>query len=100
MFFVQDKNVYSAVVESCGGWRLNKLPEVKAFINGDLVNKFQRTKYKKIPGKSPEMVFYNAAGQELERLSMEGMTAAELSQLFVDKGIPLKDEESSEHDEM
>jgi len=94
---IQDTTVYSAAVETCGGWRLNKLPEVKAFIKGDLLNKFQRTEYKKIPGKSPEMVFYNAAGEELERYSMEGYTEAQLTQFFIDKGIPLK---STEHDEM
>jgi hypothetical protein len=76
---------------------LNKLPEVRAFIKGDLLNKFQRTEYKKVSGKSPEMVFHNAAGEELERHSMEGFTAAQLTQFFIDKGIPLK---SSEHDEM
>ena len=82
--------MYSAVAESCGGWRLNKLPEVKAFITGDLVNKFQRTEYKKIAGKSPELVFLNEGGEELERLNIEKFTGAELHQLLVDRGIPQK----------
>merc|ERR1711860_244065 len=94
----EDKVVYSVVVESCSGWRLNKLPEVKQFIQEDLETFFDRSTYKKIPGKSPEVVFYNQAEQELERLNVEKFSREELNQLMADRGIPAKKKTS--HDEV
>jgi hypothetical protein len=38
---------------------LNKLPEVKKFIYEDFEAKFDNTVFKKIPGKSPELIFFN-----------------------------------------
>ena len=67
----EDNSVYKAVIESCSGWRLNKLPEVKNFIYGDFESKYDRTVFKKIPGKAPEMIFYTQSGKELERLNIE-----------------------------
>ncbi len=51
-----------------------QLPEVKNFIYGDLESKYERTVFKKIPGKAPEAIFYNQAGKELERLNIERLT--------------------------
>ena len=67
----EDNSVYKAIIESCSGWRLNKLPEVKNFIYGDFESKYDRTVFKKIPGKAPEMIFYTQSGKELERLNIE-----------------------------
>ena len=92
----EDTKIHSAKVESCAGWRLNKLPEVKTFIYEDLEKKYQRTSFKKIPGKSPEMIFYNDNGEELERLDISKMKRDELNALIVAKGIPLK----GKHDEV
>lgn len=67
---VKDGKIDSVVIESCGGWRLNKvdksefkicyitclffnlfkLPEVKAFINGEFQKEYLKTTYTKIPG--------------------------------------------------
>ena len=44
---------------------------MKNFIYGDLESKYERTVFKKVPGKSPEAIFYNQAGKELERLNIE-----------------------------
>ena len=44
---------------------------MKNFIYGDLESKYERTEFKKIPGKAPEMIFYNQAGKEMERLNIE-----------------------------
>jgi len=102
---VEDTVVHSVLVESCSGWRLNKLPEVKAFITSDLETLYERAVYKKVPGKSPEAAFLNKAGEEVERVVMTGMTRVELNALMVAKGIPLKpavvkEEEEEGHDEM
>ena len=52
-------------------------------------------------GKSPEAVFYNEAGQELERLDISGMKRAELRELMEVKGIKKKaEEEPAAHDEI
>ena len=85
----EDDTIYRAVIESCSGWRLNKvcevwntwktgcllftlqLPEVKNFIYGDFESKFDRTVFKKIPGKAPELIFFTQAGKEVERLNIE-----------------------------
>ena len=76
---------------------MNKLPEVKNFIHGDLTSKYERTEFKKIPGKAPVMYFYNQAGKELENLNIEKYTRDELNKLLVAKGIPRK---SNGHDEV
>jgi len=78
----EDPVPYSVRVESCAGWRLNKLPEVKKFIQEDLETLFQHTEFKKIPGKSPEMIFYNQHGEELERMDISGLVRSELVALL------------------
>ena len=50
---------------------LFQLPEVKNFIYGDFESKYDRTVFKKIPGKAPEAIFYTQSGKELERLNIE-----------------------------
>jgi len=83
----EDHNPFSCRVESCAGWRLNKLPEVKRFIHEDLETLFLNTEFKKIPGKSPEMIFYNKNGEELERMDISQMLQSELVALLDKKGI-------------
>ena len=53
-------------------------------------------------GKSPEVIFYNADNEELERIPIDKMTREELNQLMVDKGIEKKEagEKGSQHDEI
>ena len=51
-----------------------QLPEVKQFIYGDFEGKFERTTFKKIPGKAPEAIFYTQSGKEIERLNIEKFT--------------------------
>ena len=92
----EDPEIHSARIESCAGWRLNKLPEVKKFIYEDFEKNFERTTFRKIPGKSPELIFFNANGEELERTEISRMTRSELNQLVSAKGIPSK----SKHDEV
>jgi len=67
----EDDTIFKCVIESCSGWRLNKLPDVKNFIYGDFESKYERTVFKKIPGKAPEAIFYTQSGKEMERLNIE-----------------------------
>ena len=52
----------------------SQLPEVKNFIFGDFESKFERTVFKKIPGKAPEAIFYTASNKEVEKLNIEKFT--------------------------
>jgi len=78
---------------------LNKLPDVKNFIYGDFESKYERTVFKKIPGKAPEAIFYTQSGKEMERLNIERFDREELNRMMVAKGLPLK-KSSPEHDEV
>ena len=76
---------------------MNKLPDVKNFIYGDFESKYDRTTFKKIPGKAPEAIFYTQSGKEVERLNIEKFDREELNRMMVAKGIPLK---KGGHDEV
>jgi len=68
---------------------------VKNFINGDFETKFERTTFKRMPGKAPEAIFYDASDNVVERLNIEKFSRVELNQLMIKKGIPQK----TSHDE-
>ena len=70
---------------------------MKQFIYGDFESKYDRTVFKKIPGKAPEAIFYTQSGKELERLNIERFDREELNKMMVSKGIPLK---KGGHDEV
>ena len=78
---------------------MNKLPDVKNFIYGDFESKYERTVFKKIPGKAPEAIFYTQSGKEVERLNIERFDREELNRMMVAKGLPLK-KSSPDHDEV
>ena len=44
---------------------------MKNFIYGDFEQKYERTVFKKIPGKAPEAIFFTQSGKEVERLNIE-----------------------------
>ena len=48
-----------------------QLPEVKGFIYGDFESKYERTVFKKIPGKAPEAIFLTESGKVVEKLNIE-----------------------------
>jgi len=60
---------------------------VRSFIDQDFEDKYVDTEFKKIPGKSPEMAFFNKEGEELERLDITKLSRVELNKLLVAKGI-------------
>ena len=53
----------------------------------DLEGLFLNTEFKKIPGKSPEMIFYNQFGEEIERMDISNLVRSELVALLDKKGI-------------
>lgn len=48
---------------------------------------FFHTIFKAIPGKSPEMIFYNKYGEELEKIDISQFLRSELVALLDKKGI-------------
>ena len=56
----------------------------------DLEGLFLNTEFKKIPGKSPEMIFYNQFGEEIERMDISNLVRSELVALLDKKGIARK----------
>jgi len=92
----EDSVVHSAVIESCAGWRLNKLPKVKAFLREDFEVLYDNTKFKKIPGKSPTLKLYNQHGFELESMDISALSREDLNRIMEEKGIPKK----AEHKEL
>lgn len=75
---------------------MNKLPEVKRFLQEDFETLFENTKFKKVPGKSPELKFFNQQGETLETLDISRMTRSELNKLMVAKGLPRR----ASHDDL
>ena len=71
---------------------------MKNFIFEDFEKKYENCVVKRVPGKSPELIFFNKNGQELERLDISKMKRDELNELVVAKGIALK-QSKTVHDE-
>ena len=47
---------------------------MKAFISWDFETKYERTTFKKMPGRDPEALFYAESGRLVERLGIEDLT--------------------------
>ena len=71
---------------------------MKGFINGEFQSDYERTTFTKVPGKSPEAIFFNEAGEEVLRIAIDKYKRSELNDLMVEKGIPKK--EKTDHDEI
>ena len=71
---------------------------MKGFINGEFQSDYERATFTKVPGKSPEAIFFNEAGEEVERIAIDKYKRSELNDLMVEKGIPKK--EKTDHDEI
>jgi len=75
-----------ARLETCGGWRLNRLPRVKAFIShhaplyGDLEVRY-------IGGADPELVFVKEDDTEGERIPVDDLSTQEICDLLEKRGI-------------
>lgn len=79
-----------AKVETCGGWQLNRLKEVKGFVQED-IPLYHNLEMKHIPGADPELVLLSAHYEELERISLTEMKRTEINQLLNDLGFYKKE---------
>ena len=64
--------------------------QISNYLQEDLEGLFLNTEFKKIPGKSPEMIFYNQFGEEIERMDISNLVRSELVALLDKKGIARK----------
>lgn len=83
---IEDKDVVKVVVESCSGWRLNRLPEVKSFIFTD-IPLFHNAEFKKKPGAPPVLMLQNAAGQTVESIDLSSYKRDECNDLLLKRGF-------------
>ncbi|XP_014238930.1 selenoprotein M-like [Trichogramma pretiosum] len=75
-----------AVVESCRGCQLNRLPDIKSFIFEDLP-KYEGVEFKHIQGVPPELVLYNNEEKEMERFQLAQLSRKECNDLLISKGF-------------
>lgn len=66
---------------------MDKLPEVRAFIYYDFQTAYYNTKFVKVEGKSPEMIFYSDCGQVLKRFGIADKTRLELNEIMAEHGF-------------
>jgi hypothetical protein len=86
---VSDKHVMKARVESCTGWRLNRLPDVKKFIHQD-IPLFHNVEFKGKPGANPDLLLLNLDDKVMERIDLSKYDREGCNQLLKDKGFHKK----------
>jgi len=84
----------SALIESCGGWSLNRLPELKSFLKEpDGVDLYKQVEVEFIPGRKAVMTIYQD-GVETEKVTLSDYNDEEkLHELFLGKGFEKFSEE-------
>lgn len=78
--------IVKAVVESCGGWRLNRLPDVKQFIYDD-VPLFHNVEFVRKPGAPPLLHFLNSNDERVETVDLEKMSRQDCNQELIRRGF-------------
>jgi len=75
-----------AEVISCGGWRLNKLPEVKKFIYED-IPLFHNVEFVKKAGALPTVALFDKDDKEYVRYTLSDMNREGLNDFFLSRGF-------------
>ena len=78
------EKTYYAVIKSCAGWRLNKLPELKKFLRDEIDSYPVEVVF---PGGDPQLVIMDNEGNEIEEISLVNMKGDELAALLEKKGF-------------
>lgn len=74
--------------QSCSGCQLNRLPEVKRFLKEQAeAGKWARVGVTWIGGAPPELVLFDGADAEVERMSISQLSYADLETLLASKGF-------------
>lgn len=83
---VKNTDIVKARVESCSGWRLNRLPEVKKFIFEDIPF-FHNVEFKNKPGANPDLLLLNSDLEIVERIDLAKLNREECNDLLTQKGF-------------
>lgn len=79
-------SVVKARVESCGGWRLNRLPQIKKFIYED-IPLFHNVEFKSKPGANPDLLLLNSNDEIIERIDLSKFDREGCNQMLMAKGF-------------
>jgi len=71
-------------MRSCYGWKLNKLPKVKDFINTEAANYNVTVEYK---GGDPRLVFLDENGIEVEEINVSSYEKEGIGKLLEERGF-------------
>ena len=77
-------------IRSCRGWKLNRLPEVKAFLKEGHVDEYEDVSITWIPGHTPELHILNDEGELTEKVVLKDYTTDGLHDLMEEKGFKKK----------
>jgi len=86
-----DQKVSRGEIQSCRGCSLNRLPDVKAFVYGD-ISKYDGLEFHPIPGAPPQLVLFDKSDNELKRIDLSSLTRKQCNEQ-VNKWFKLKEEE-------
>lgn len=74
-------------IESCSGWSLNKLPQLKSFLKDGEAESYQGVSVEYIHGRKAVLTIYNKNDEELEKITLSDYkTKEEMHALFQEKG--------------
>ena len=76
--------IKKAVLRSCSGWKLNRLPKVKDFIREDAAKFNLPVEY---VGGDPRLVFFDQSGTELKVLDVSQMDRNEIKKVLENHGF-------------
>jgi len=80
-------------IESCRGWKLNKLPQLKSFLLDGHVDEYKDVNVIFIPGRNAVLTIFED-GQEREKVVLSSLkTKEDMHKLMVEKGFERKSEE-------
>ena len=75
-------------IESCKSWKLNRLPEVKRFLQTPgHADSYENLQITYIPHKSPLLYIKDDNGDFLEAIDLEPFTTIQLHELMAEKGF-------------
>jgi hypothetical protein len=82
----EGKKITSVRLESCPSCKLNRLPDVKAFVYEDFP-KYDNAEFKKIHGAPPELLFLDDNDELVEKHALEHLSRKECNKLLQDRGF-------------
>ncbi len=82
----------TAEIQSCAGWRLNSLPEVRSFIkDSGEADSYKGLKVNFIHGHNPDLVFFDEHAKEVERIHLDRYKKSEIHELLEQRGFERKE---------